>query len=144
MTLPLIAIKIKQRRAELGLTQEEVSRRAAELGHKLPHATLRTLEQGKTATPRKPTRLALAAGLDLDPSVLDAWSKGVEPEVPPEDDLLAQLDALRARVEQRSNPDRMTQMIRDADERTIATFEAVVNVFSDAIKQERLRRAHEA
>jgi transcriptional regulator with XRE-family HTH domain len=67
---------VRERRQELGLTQEQVVLRAQQAGEVISANGLRFIEQGKSLRPQERTRKALAAGLDVPVEQIDAWVGG--------------------------------------------------------------------
>lgn len=145
---PPIAEYVKRRRNELGLTQEETTMRATAAGHQLSHATLRAIEQGRSATPHPRTRQALAAALDVDVATVGGWVEGTPTPAPTPSpvgfDQLQAEQQLRALVDQEidrrlnqpSKGDSLADMIYSADratrDRLAQIWEAVGEVIRDA------------
>jgi transcriptional regulator with XRE-family HTH domain len=67
---------VRERRQELGLTQEQVVLRAQQAGEDISANGLRFIEQGKSQRPQERTRKALAAGLDVPVEEINRWVGG--------------------------------------------------------------------
>lgn len=78
--LPPIARRVRERRQELGLTQDEVSLRAKRAGEDISANGVRYIEQGKSHNPQARTRRALAAALDVSLATVDDWVQGDQPD----------------------------------------------------------------
>jgi transcriptional regulator with XRE-family HTH domain len=76
--------KVKRRREELGLTQDDLATRAKTAGHDISAGGIRRIEQGLTTQPQARTIRALAAGLDLDEQTVREWAglNGTHPVSP--------------------------------------------------------------